>query len=423
MVYANVRNAYQKRRVLFNEIGCYNRTVMVQIMLKASHTGGIRAALMLRLLGIVLLMGFSISASQAAKEPPDEVKLGKEASAELEKQYKVIKDEALQTKINKIGDELAQIANDTEVPATYGSSKITKFKYTFKILDDKDVNALSMPGGFIYINKGLIDYVQSDDELAGVIAHEISHIAHHHMLSLVKEQAKLNNQLALALLAAMLSRIPATDMGNVMMGARFVQIAKLNGYSRQAEEDADTTGLAYLSKSKYNPVGMLTFMERLARDEMGHSSVDWGVYQTHPYPGDRSRTLEALLKSKGIDINRRLVTKAAVAEVKKSKTDGLYDVWLGNAKFFTPANTEKTSEARANETADKLNRLLNAGLRLREIKQTLEPPVITARGEVILETVDADAALQAPKSPAQIARESFDVLYKVLFNQELDKVY
>lgn len=381
------------------------------------------ARIFLLLTGLSILLA-TLALPACARKEPDEIQLGREAAAELEKQYKVLKDEALQERVDRIGQELAKIANELEVPATYGSSEVRTYDYIFKILDDKDVNALSMPGGFIYLNKGLVDYAQSDDELAGVIAHEIAHISHRHMMSLIREQAKLNNQLAIALLAAIISGAPAADIGNVMMGARFIQIAKLNGYSREAEKDADMTALAYLSHSRYNPVGMLTFMERLARDEINRPSVEWGVYQTHPYPGDRSRAIAARLKEMGVTIDRRAVTNAPTAEVRASEKEGLFEVWLAGRKMFTPApDGENGSEQRAREISERLNALLDSGLRLRDIRLSLEPAAILARGSVLIGVTDADSALAAPKSAGQVAREAYDVLYRVLFDQELERIY
>jgi hypothetical protein len=244
------------------------------------------------------------------------------------------------------------------------------------------------------------------------------------MMSLIREQAKLNNQLAIALLAAIISGAPAADIGTVMMGARFIQIAKLNGYSREAEKDADMTALAYLSHSRYNPVGMLTFMERLARDEINRPSVEWGVYQTHPYPGDRSRAIAARLKEMGVTIDRRAVTKAPTAEVRASEKEGLFEVWLAGRKMFTPApDGQNDSEKRAHEISERLNALLDSGLRLRDIRLSLEPAAILARGSVLIGVTEADSALAAPKSAGQVAREAYDVLYRVLFDQELERIY
>lgn len=370
----------------------------------------------------LVCLGALAPRAQAAKDT-DEVKIGQEASAELEKEYKLVTDEAYVGRVTRIGQELADIANSQEFPATYGSSKVKKFTYTFKVLDDKDVNALSMPGGFVYVNKGLVDYVQSDDELAGVLAHEIAHIAHHHMLSLIKEQAKGMNQLALVLVALIAARSSPENTGNVLMGARFVQLARLNGYSRQAEEDADLTGLSLLLKSHYNPVGMLTFMERLARDEIQRPAINWGVYQTHPYPAERAHEVEAKLKALGIPINRRAVTQGPVAAVKQNeKNKDLFEVWMGSQMMFAPAKTDQTSEQRAQAIAEHINALLNDGLRTRDVRQTSSPATVMARGELILDVKPEDASL-AGEPADQVARKAYDVLYGVLLDQQMQKVF
>ena len=117
-----------------------------------------------------------------------EVKLGRMNAEENDRQVKLITDSKILERVNRIGSELARIANNYPIPASWGSSQLKPFRYTFKVVDDKDVNAYSLPGGFIYVHKGLIDAVRSDDELAGVLAHEIAHAAHHHVLKLLREQ-------------------------------------------------------------------------------------------------------------------------------------------------------------------------------------------------------------------------------------------
>src|SRR5207247_1497435 len=114
-------------------------------------------------------------------------------------------------RLNKIGQEIAAVANVEKVPALWGNAEVKKFSYTFKIVDDKDVNAYSLPGGFVYVNKGLLDYIHSDDELAGVLGHEIAHAAHHHMMKLLKEQSKMQPFLPLAILAMVLAGGKGSD--------------------------------------------------------------------------------------------------------------------------------------------------------------------------------------------------------------------
>src|SRR5262249_439382 len=133
-------------------------------------------------LAVFLLCAHSPALAQkTAKPPPEdpEVKVGRDSAAETEKEVKFITEPAIVERVNRIGQEIAAIANSTEIPATWGDPKVKKFNYSFRVVDDKDVNAFSLPGGFIYVNKGLLDYVHSDDELAGVLAHEVAHAAHH----------------------------------------------------------------------------------------------------------------------------------------------------------------------------------------------------------------------------------------------------
>lgn len=378
----------------------------------------------LALAALTTVVAGSLSYSLAAAEL-DEVKLGREAAEELEKQYKLVEDEELLEKVNRIGQELVKIAYDIELEPVFGSRTDKRFEFSFKVLNDKDVNALSMPGGFIYINKGLVDYTQSDDELAGVIAHEIAHVVHHHMVALIREQSRMNNQLAIALLAAILTGAPSADLGNVMMGARFIQIAKLNGYSREAERDADMAALAYLSKSKYNPVGMLTFMERLARDEMNRPSINWGVYQTHPYPKERSHEIVSWLQKREIPINRRAVTLGAKAGVFPVEgKEGIYELIMDGRRIVMPASLdESTSQERAQAMAEHINRLMDSGMRLRDIRLDEEGAAISARSELLIQIMPEDAELNAPKTKEVLAREAYDTIYRSLFNQELQKIY
>ena len=106
------------------------------------------------------------SLSLAATSEDD---LGKKYAEDVKKQYKLIKDPTVVDRVNQVGRQLADIANQTEVPASYGSSELAKFKYEFYVVDDPDPNAFSLPGGKIFVNSGLVKMVGSDDELAGVL--------------------------------------------------------------------------------------------------------------------------------------------------------------------------------------------------------------------------------------------------------------
>lgn len=356
------------------------------------------------------------------QEKPDEVKMGKEAVVELEKEIKLYKDPEAVKRVETIGSALAKVANTVEVPALYGSSEITGFEYVFKIVDDKDVNAFSLPGGFIYVNKGLLDFVESDHELAGVLAHEVVHAAHHHMVHLLKEQQKMESKIALLLFAGLLGKVPAADLGNIVMGAELFRIAKTSGYGQKAERDADLSAVHYMMESDYNPVGLLTFLERLARTP---ELVTWGIFQTHPDSPERAKSVASTLRGMDVPINRRLVRNAPKALVRSVDVDGkpVSEVVLEDNTLYRPASENGVASSdKADQVADKLNSLLDEGLQFRDIKVPGDRPAVLARGEPLIEVSLSDAAL-LDQAPMEVAQKAADDIRRVLWRQMVDGMY
>ncbi|MCX6374461.1 MAG: M48 family metalloprotease [Armatimonadetes bacterium] len=294
----------------------------------------------------VLVLGIANLPPVYGGEDPGkaEVKMGREAAVDVEKEKKLITDPAVTERVERIGKAIAEVANLDVVPATYGNSEIYKFDYKFKVIEDESVNAFSLPGGIIYVHKGLLDYVQSDHELAGVLAHEIAHSAHHHMTYLLKEQSKLDGQIALVLIAGMLTKVNSRDLGHLLIGAQLVRIARASGYGQKAEADADVVAVAYMAKAGYNPVGSLTFMERLAHDYAASPSLDLGIMQTHPAPADRCKCVTAQIKALGLPINRRAVTDSlkAVTEQTVVGDKTIVQVKLGDKVIFEAAPIESS---------------------------------------------------------------------------------
>lgn len=372
---------------------------------------------------IVMAVPIAVFAANIDSElGENEVKLGKESAAQVAKDYK-LSDNAIDLKhLREIGAKLSAVANKTEIKALYGSSKVTPFEYTFDIIEEKDVNAFSVPGGHIYVYRGLLNYVQSDHELAGVVAHEIIHAAHHHMVFLLKKQATLNNQLAIALLATMIGGVRSGDMQNVLMGVQLYQIATLNGYGMDAERDADNGAAILMQGAGYNPVGLLTFLERLAkRPEL----VDYGIYRSHPLDDDRVKAAKAVIESMGLPINRRETTNAIVAQVATNAVDGkeVSEVSIDGKVIYCPAPTaDKTSAMRAREAADRINKALDSNLQMYEL--SVDPLLggVVARGEGLLVISDADAKLMN-KTPAEISKDAAVAIRNVIWRQLVDTIH
>lgn len=381
-----------------------------------------------RLFVISLVLGGLVTGafvpSQADEDP--EVRMGREAAQEIERTLKLVNDSALVERVNRIGQEIADVANASDIPVTWGINKKSQFQYTFKIVDDKDVNAFSLPGGFIYVNKGLLDYVQSDHELAAVLAHEIAHAAHHHLLKLGQENEKINRRVTLpALLVLVLTGAPARDLNNVMIGVQLYQIAKLNGFTQEAEMDADHAAIYYLTRTKYNPVGMLTFMERLARDEARRPERQLGIFRTHPPSRERAQAMLNLFKQLNIPVNRRAVARILPVDLREKTVQDrrLSEVYLNSIPVFAPADSNgKSSAERAQQIRERLDSLLNDGIQMFDIRLSSDKRTVVARNNPIVTIEPEDASLYG-KSIQELAEQVSNAIKRALWNELIQRAY
>ena len=359
----------------------------------------------------------------AADEFKEEIEMGKEGAAAVAKEHKFVTDEKLAKRIQDIGSKLAKVAVEQEVPAAYGKSKVAPFQYNFTIIDDKTINAFSLPGGHIYVNSALLDYTHSDDELAGVLAHEIAHASHHHVLQLAKEQQKQMLTLAIAVIAG--AALGGNAVGELAYGANLVTIAKMSAYGQEAEKDADLTAVEYMVRSGYNPVGMLTFMERLARDESRRPSVDWGIFRTHPESYKRASLITQQIEKHGIKVNRRLVTgflKVTVAADDENDPKW-YEVKVADVPIIRLADSDgKKAKARAQEAARKLGECFLDGAQMRDIKMGLTGQYVKIKNEIVIEPTQADADLAATTVQA-VAGDAAKALRTVLWQEQLDSSF
>ncbi len=360
---------------------------------------------------LFLLVVSSFAFSAIPKIGPEEIKWGDKAALQAEKDNKVLDDKALIARVKAIGEPIAAAANTAEVAASYGTSTITQFPYNFKIIDSDDVNAFSVTGGHIYVYRGLINVCQSDHELAAVIAHEIAHASHHHMVHMMREQSKLEGRMALVMLAGILGDVNPRDLSNVITGAQFYKIAKLSGYGQLAEQDADATAVSYMKSAGYNPVGVLTFLERIAeRPEV----IDWGIMQTHPRSEDRVKAVKTQLEACGIPINRRAVTTWSTAKVVCGSSEKVeyYDVMISDRTVCRMAD-----KSRAYDAAGKINALLDQGLQIHEMR--VVGNTLHARGEPVLSICELDLSVSkqtASSAAAQAAAAVRSVLLRDIVN-------
>ncbi|MFA5362421.1 MAG: Maf family nucleotide pyrophosphatase [Candidatus Omnitrophota bacterium] len=207
-----------------------------------------------------------------------EEQIGLVISKEVEKEYKFDGDPLAQKRVEDIGQKIAAVCDRKDI------------RYSFKIIEDKEINAVSLPGGFVYVFTGLIDITRSDQELAGVIAHEVGHIVARH--SIKKLQAVMGYSLARLLAIA----IPQSGQVGVTADAAFTEL--MLGYGREDELLADQLAARYLKAAGYDPHGIIQFLEHFQEIERRKPARPKSYFKTHPYVPDRIRVVKEELGEK-----------------------------------------------------------------------------------------------------------------------------
>jgi predicted Zn-dependent protease len=199
-----------------------------------------------------------------------EMALGKALAQEVEKSSKLIDDPVVTEYVNRVGQNLVR-NSDARVP------------FTIKVIDSDEINAFALPGGFFYVNSGLILHATEESELAGVMAHEISHVTARHGT----KNATKGELMQLATIPAMIF-IPYSMAGYAMyQGINLAIPLTFLKFSRDAEREADFLGLQYMYKAGYDPNSYVTFFERIQAEEKRRPGTIPKVFSTHPPTPER----------------------------------------------------------------------------------------------------------------------------------------
>jgi len=200
--------------------------------------------------------------------------MGRQAAAEAERQLPMVRDDYVEGYVNEIVDRLARVAPGP------------RFEYRARVVNAADINAFSLPGGFMYVNRGLIEAVRSEGELAGVIAHEMAHVAQRHGTSQVSKA--YGAQLGLGLLSGVLGgRDHRLGMGEQIVGSLGLN-ALFMKFSRNAENEADRVGARMMASAGYDPMAMASFFDLLAAQQRGGGVP---FFNSHPNPRNRSANI------------------------------------------------------------------------------------------------------------------------------------
>ena len=198
----------------------------------------------------------------------DEIAIGQQQDAEIRREMGVYNDDALQRYVNDIGQQLARLSHRPNLP------------WSFTVVDNPAINAFALPGGYIYLTRGILAYLDDEAELAGVLGHEIGHVTARHAAQAYTRQAQAS--VGLAILSIFVpSTAPFADVGSAGLSVLFLR------HGREAELEADRLGVEYGSGAGYDPAGVPRFLATLARvDALSERGVpNW--LSTHPNPGSR----------------------------------------------------------------------------------------------------------------------------------------
>ncbi len=237
----------------------------------------------------VALILFAAAAASGAADPfrpsvKDQIALGKKAKAQLAKEEKILPDSDPRVQeVRRLGRLLVE-----RIPAD--ERKKRPFEYTFDVVDNKELNAFAVPGGPIYFHTGLLDRLQTEDQVAGILAHEIIHVRNQHWASAYADQTK--RQLGILVVLSILNAgSSAYDVAG-LADAFFVGLP----YSRKHENEADRVGFDLAASSGFNPQGMVDVFKVLKEASGGKKGPgEWA--STHPDTDKRINTLESRVKA------------------------------------------------------------------------------------------------------------------------------
>ena len=206
-----------------------------------------------------------------------EIQVGRQLALEVEQQAKLVEDELVTEYVNRVGQNIV-LHSDAKVP------------FTIKVIDTDEVNAFALPGGFFFVNKGLILAADNESELAGVMAHEIAHVAARHAMENQGKAQAINYGMLAGIIFG--GGIISTVLQN---GGGIIGALGMMKFTRGAEEEADRLGVQYLYASGYDPTGMATMFEKLASKNKKKPGSIQKLFSSHPQSIDRRDTSLALV--------------------------------------------------------------------------------------------------------------------------------
>ena len=226
----------------------------------------------------------------------DDIKLGRDASRQVERQFPMMNDSQTERYVEDVGARLvAAIPPEFRQPS---------FDYQFDVVNARDINAFALPGGPMYVNRGMIEAAKNEGEMAGVMAHEISHVALRHATAQATKQRSAGNMLGT--LGMILGGAVLGGQGGAQLGAMGAQIMQTR-YSRDYETQADILGSQIMANAGYDPRDLANMFRTIEQQRSGAGAPEW--MSTHPNPGNRLQKITQEASRLNVSSNPIKVTR------------------------------------------------------------------------------------------------------------------
>lgn len=257
----------------------------------------------LKIWGLFTIMILATSCAINLYSVKDEKEIGKYYAKEVEKEMKILHITALEQYVNHIGQKLAQNVGETP------------YSYSFKIIEEDEINAFALPAGYIFVYRGLLENIDNEAQLAGVLAHEIGHVEARHGTERI---SAMQGTSFLATLGAVILGAPA-------LARPAIELAQILGflkYSRVQEGEADLKGVNYMTGAGYEPKAMVDFLRKLQEIHKKKPGLISRVFMTHPLEEDRIKTLNRWIEDhvSMIDAKDRKLTGPRFAIISEMVT-------------------------------------------------------------------------------------------------------
>ncbi|MGB7202011.1 MAG: M48 family metallopeptidase [Pyrinomonadaceae bacterium] len=250
-----------------------------------------------------------------------EMQIGRQIAMEVEQQAKLVTDPVITEYVNRVGQNIV-LHSDAKVP------------FTIKVIDSDEVNAFALPGGFFFVNRGLILAAENESELAGVMAHEIAHVTARHAMENQGKGTLINYGMLATVILGVPIAAPVLQNGGGILAA----LGMLK-FSRGAEEEADKLGVQYLYAAGYDPTGMATMFEKLASQNKKKPGTIAKLFSTHPQSTDR-RDASVALAARFPEKEEYIISTSEFQRVRG------YLMKITNAKAGVSTDFDPTDESR-----------------------------------------------------------------------------